>query len=165
MGLLKSLRAMGVIIVFDPNYRAALWTSPGEARDWTARVYRECDVALSGFDDEQAVFKDAVPEYTCARLAALGIAEIIVKNGSSPCTVASGQDVACFPVTAREQVVDTTAAGDSFNAAYISARLCGSDIATSVRAGQDLAGMVIRYPGAIIPRNQTPRLAGLVVTD
>ena len=148
--------------MYDPNYRAALWTSPQEARDWAHRIYREASVALPGFDDEKALFNDATPEHTCARLAALGVAEIVVKNGTSPCTAATGQDVAGFPVTARERVVDTTAAGDSFNAGYIAARLSGSDIATSVRAGQFLAGEVIQYPGAIIPAHRTPRLSELI---
>ena len=161
LDLLKSLRKTGVIIVYDPNYRAALWTSPGEAKDWANRIYCEASVALPGFDDEKALFNDATPEHTCARLAALGVAEIVVKNGSSPCTVATGPDIAGFPVTVRERVVDTTAAGDSFNAGYISARLSGFDIGTSVRVGQSLANMVIQYPGAIIPRNITPRLSEL----
>ena len=159
--LLKSLRQAGVIIVYDPNYRAALWKSPRDARDWAERIYREADAALPGFDDEEALFNDATPEHTCARLADLGITEIVVKNGSSPCTVATGKDISRFPVTPREQVVDTTAAGDSFNAGYISARLCGSDIATSVRTGQSLSGLVIQYPGAIIPRDAMPSLPEL----
>ena len=159
--LLRFLRRTGVIIVYDPNYRAALWTSAQEARDWAERIYREADVALPGFDDDKALFNDAVPEHTCARLAALGVAEIVVKNGSSACTAATGQEVASFPVTARERVVDTTAAGDSFNAGYIAARLSGCDIATSVRAGQALADLVIQYPGAIIPAHRTPRISEL----
>ena len=162
LDLLRFLRKTGVIIVYDSNYRAALWPSPGEARDWADRIYRETSVALPGFDDEKALFNDATPEHTCARLAALGVAEIVVKNGSSPCTVAIGPDIAGFPVTARERVVDTTAAGDSFNAGYIAARLSGSDIATSVRAGQFLAGEVIQYPGAIIPAHRTPRISELI---
>ena len=55
--LLKFLRKTGVIIVYDPNYRAALWTSPQEARDWADRIYREASVALPGFDDEKALFQ------------------------------------------------------------------------------------------------------------
>ena len=162
LDLLRLLRKTGVIIVYDPNYRAVLWPSPGEARDWADRIYREASVALPGFDDEKALFNDATPEHTCARLAALGVAEIVVKNGSSPCTAATGQDVASFPVTAREQVVDTTAAGDSFNAGYIAARLSGANIATSVRAGQSLANLIIQYPGAIIPAHRTPRISELI---
>ena len=162
LDLLRYLRRTGVIIVYDPNYRAVLWPSPGEARDWANRIYCEASVALPGFDDEKALFNDATPEHTCARLAALGVAEIVVKNGTSPCTAATGQEVASFPVTAREWVVDTTAAGDSFNAGYIAARLSGANIATSVRAGQSLADLVIRYPGAIIPAHRTPRISELI---
>ncbi len=154
--LLKSLHKAGVIIVYDPNYRAALWASPGEARDWSGQIYREIDVALPGFDDEKALFNDATPAHTCARLADMGIAEVIVKNGSSPCTVSFGRHISDYPVTRQEQVVDTTAAGDSFNAGYISARLSGCDIDASVRAGQSLASLVIQYPGAIIPRDAIP---------
>ena len=164
LDLLKSLRRTGVIIVYDPNYRTVLWRSAGEAREWAGRIYCETDVALPGFDDEKALFNDATPEHTCARLADKGIAEIVVKNGSSPCKVAVDGEITGFPVTAQERVVDTTAAGDSFNAGYISARLSGNDVATSVRVGQSLAGIVIQYPGAIIPRTRTPSLPGLLET-
>lgn len=162
LNLLRTLRRAGVVIVYDPNYRAALWSSPGEARDWSERVYLEADVAMPGFDDEKALFEDATPELVCKRLADLGIAEIIMKNGSSPCLVVAGKGIVDFPVTVQERVVDTTAAGDSFNAGYISSRLSGHDVAASVRAGQVLADRVIQYPGAIIPRVATPSLSEII---
>ena len=162
LNLLRTLRRAGAKIVYDPNYRAALWASSAEARDWAGRVYHETDVAMPGFDDEKALFDDATPEHACKRLADLGIAEVIMKNGSSPCLVAAGQDIIHFPVTVQERVIDTTAAGDSFNAGYISSRLCGHDIAASVRAGQALAGRVIQRPGAVIPRDDTPPLYRII---
>ena len=56
-------------------------------------------------------------------------------------------------------VVDTTAAGDSFAAAYLAARLRGAAPAEAARAGHALAGAVVRHPGAIIPRDAMPDLA------
>jgi len=56
-------------------------------------------------------------------------------------------------------VVDTTAAGDSFAAAYIDARLGGVDPVEAARAGHRLAGVVVCYPGAIIPRLAMPARA------
>ena len=44
-------------------------------------------------------------------------------------------------------VVDTTAAGDSFAAAYLTARLSGSDPVAAARAGHRLAGVVVGYRG------------------
>jgi 2-dehydro-3-deoxygluconokinase len=61
------------------------------------------------------------------------------------------------PVT--NAVVDTTAAGDSFAAAYIAARLGGVDPVEAARAGHRLAGVVVCYPGAIIPRSAMPARA------
>jgi 2-dehydro-3-deoxygluconokinase len=53
-------------------------------------------------------------------------------------------------------VVDTTAAGDSFAAACLAARLVGAAPADAARAGHRLAGAVVRHRGAIIPREAMP---------
>jgi 2-dehydro-3-deoxygluconokinase len=47
---------------------------------------------------------------------------------------------------------DTTAAGDSFNAAYLAARLAGEAPVSAAASAHRLAGEVIRHPGAIMPR-------------
>ena len=66
---------------------------------------------------------------------------------------AGGGLIAAEPVS---DVVDTTAAGDSFAAAYIAARRAGLGPAASARAGHRLAGAVVRHRGAIIPRAAMP---------
>jgi 2-dehydro-3-deoxygluconokinase len=53
-------------------------------------------------------------------------------------------------------VIDTTAAGDSFAAAYLAARLAGIDPIDAARAGHHLAGVVVCHPGAIIPASAMP---------
>ena len=59
-----------------------------------------------------------------------------------------------------ERVVDTTAAGDSFSAAYVAARLSGAGPVEAAQAGHRLAGAVICYPGAIIPLSAMPGSTG-----
>jgi len=51
------------------------------------------------------------------------------------------------------RVVDTTAAGDAFNAAYLAARYQGLDCEQAAARGHQLAAEVIQFPGAIIPRD------------
>ena len=48
-------------------------------------------------------------------------------------------------------VMDTTAAGDSFNAGYLAARLSGVNMIDAAKKGQKLAAKVIQHKGAVIP--------------
>ena len=61
--------------------------------------------------------------------------------------------VAATPVA---RVVDTTAAGDSFAAAYLATRLAGGGPAAAAASGHRLAGAVVSHRGAIIPRDAMP---------
>jgi 2-dehydro-3-deoxygluconokinase len=57
-----------------------------------------------------------------------------------------------IPVPEVVVPVDNTAAGDSFNAAYIAARLSGATPIQAAAAAHRLAGEVIRHRGALMPR-------------
>ncbi|WP_084627895.1 PfkB family carbohydrate kinase [Elstera litoralis] len=52
--------------------------------------------------------------------------------------------------------VDTTAAGDSFAAGYLAARLGGASVHAAALAAHRLASIVIQHPGAIIPKAAMP---------
>ena len=52
--------------------------------------------------------------------------------------------------------VDTTAAGDSFAAAYLVARLSGASLEAAAHAGHRLAGIVVLHPGAVISKSAMP---------
>jgi 2-dehydro-3-deoxygluconokinase len=71
--------------------------------------------------------------------------------------LSKGQEIV-VPGTPADDVVDTTAAGDSFAAAYLHARLLGKDPEAAAQAGHRLAGQVVRHRGAIIPRDAMPQL-------
>ena len=66
-------------------------------------------------------------------------------------------EIAALRLSAK-QVIDTTAAGDSFSAGYLAARLQGADVTDAARAGHRLAAAVIQYPVAIIPPSHMPSL-------
>jgi 2-dehydro-3-deoxygluconokinase len=48
-------------------------------------------------------------------------------------------------------IVDTTAAGDSFNAAYLYARFSGADPAAAIVQASGVAAKVIAVRGALVP--------------
>jgi 2-dehydro-3-deoxygluconokinase len=115
------------------------------------------DIALVSFDDERALWGDAQPIAAARRIAAMGPSEVVVKNAADPAIVLVGTSAPELVVPESElKAVDTTAAGDSFNAAYLAARLKGVAPMEAARAGHHLAAAVIRHPGAIIPRQAMP---------
>jgi 2-dehydro-3-deoxygluconokinase len=153
---LAQCRARGGSVVFDNNYRPRLWESAQAAAEVYRRVLAHTDIALLTLDDEHAIYGAESARAVVDRTRGIGVREVVVKCGAEPCVVwADGQlhEVAPEPVS---DVVDTTAAGDSFGAAYMAARLSGQDPAAAARAGHRLAGTVIRHRGAIIARALMP---------
>ena len=153
---LARARAEGRRIVFDTNFRARGWPDRAEAARSYARVLALCHTVLAGVDDFRQMEGEVTPEQIAARLDALGVAEAVVKRAEPGCLVRQGGITEDVPIPAPVVPVDTTAAGDSFAAGYLAARLSGDGPAAAARAGHVLAGCVIRHAGAIIPRAAMP---------
>jgi len=144
--LLRLVKASGAVLAFDPNMRPRLWSGAEEMREWEVRAAQVADILLPSFDEEQALHGDASPEDTLARYTALGVPLVVVKNGGGRIHATGGQfDPA--PV----QPVDTTAAGDSFNAGFLAAHLDGAPLQQALAAGSTLAARVISARGALVP--------------
>lgn len=157
--LLSSLgdaRDRGARVVFDNNYRPRLWRSVDQARQAYRSVMHEVDVALLTEEDEQALFDYTDSEQIMTAYRDLGIAEVLIKRGAQSCLVCA--DNRRYEVAAQsvQKVIDTTAAGDSFSAAYLARRLRGGSPEEAAQAGHRLASLVIQHPGALIPRSVMP---------
>ncbi len=153
--LLAQRRRQGVQVAFDPNYRPRLWPDADEARAVLTNAARAATIILPSFADEAVLFADATPKATLARLHGLGANEIVVKNGDGPIHFRlDGEAVEALPVKVAD-AVDTTGAGDSFNGAYLAARLSGRGIGQAVDAATRLAALVVGHRGAVIPRDAT----------
>jgi 2-dehydro-3-deoxygluconokinase len=155
---LTAARSGGSRVAFDSNFRPAGWPDPATARAVVGRFLACVDIALPTFDDEASLFGDASPEATAERYAAAGVSEIAVKLGARGCLVDHAAERRHVAVASPVVPVDTTAAGDSFNAAYLSARMAGQPPLAAAEGGHRLAAAVIGHRGAIIPRHAMPDL-------
>jgi 2-dehydro-3-deoxygluconokinase len=153
---LEQLRAAGGRVAFDSNYRKAGWPSPAAAREAIEHTWRLTDVALPSLADERELFDDPDATACAERLTAWGVTEVVVKDGPAACLVRHGGASLLVPAAPVERVVDTTAAGDSFNGGYLAARLSGAEPEPAARAAHRLAAQVIGRPGAGLTRQESP---------
>jgi len=149
LNVLKAARAKGVIIAFDPNLRPCLWASNADMCGWTTMGAAISDICLPSFDDEALYFGDATPLDTAQRYAKGGSATVIVKNGANPVLIYDGTEteVTLEPVA---NVVDTTAAGDSFNGQFLASLMRGANNEDAAKEACALSGQVVRQLGALV---------------
>ncbi|MDQ1703084.1 MAG: 2-dehydro-3-deoxygluconokinase [Frankiaceae bacterium] len=154
---LATVRANGGRVAFDTNYRPAGWSSVQDARSAIERTLTITDIALPTLNDEQLLYDDLDADACLDRIAASGVPEIVVKDGPNGCVVHDPSTRELVAGVVAESVVDTTAAGDSFNGAYLAARLAGATPVAAAAAGHAMAVVVIGHPGAIVPATVLPR--------
>lgn len=142
-------RALGMRFVFDSNHRPSLWEDAATARQVVSRAWRLADIALPSLDDEMALFSDTGPAAVLARLRGWGCRAGALKCGAAG-PLALDPEVPAQDWPRAAQVVDTTAAGDSFNAGFLAAHLRGASPVEAMAAGHRLAAHVVGQPGAIV---------------
>ncbi|WP_420413521.1 sugar kinase [Roseibium sp.] len=147
---LKSARQKGAKAAFDPNLRPRLWEDAETMRSCVTDAAGLCDFVMPSFEDEEAYFGDATPSISADRYLAAGAEMVVVKNGPQEVIVATASDRNAFSPAPVSNVVDTTAAGDSFNAGFLAEYLVTKSVTASVAAGARLAGMVIQHRGALV---------------
>ncbi len=141
----------GAQLVFDPNIRPRLWENDAVMRDTITKAAGVADIVLPSFDDERDTFGDKTPDETAARYLAGGARKVIVKNGEEPTLMATPDLQTFVDVPPVSNVVDTTAAGDSFAGGYLSELAASGDDVAAVRAGQATAATCISFKGALAP--------------
>lgn len=156
--LLKCCRANGGQVIFDNNYRPRLWQSREQAQGAYRALLSCTDIAFLTLDDENLLWGEVPVHQVIARSHQWGVCEVVIKRGANPCIIATSDTEVEVPgvTLSPEQIIDTTAAGDSFSAGYLSVRLSGGSPMTAAKRGHLLASTVIQHRGAIIPRAAMP---------
>ena len=172
--LLDAQRERGGKVVFDTNHRSSRWSSDAAARAVYREMLERVDLALPTLEDQMQLFGDEDAYVCAARHHDAGVSEVAVKMGEGGCLVscdgrgerdepgrdgAGKREAMQVPLTERREPKDTTGAGDSFNAAYLAARLNGREPAEAATVAHTIAGEVVMHHGAIIPREAMPDVA------
>lgn len=149
LSLLDWLVQSDVKFAYDSNYRPRLWENPATARAVNSMLWARADIGLPSLDDEMALFDQSADE-VADRFKALRLTGALKRGAGGPLSLGEAIDQTYAPAP---KVIDTTAAGDSFNGGYLAALLTGADQAGALMAGHTCAAKVVQYPGAIIPED------------
>src|SRR5690349_12701148 len=138
-GALRRARDQGVRIAFDTNFRASGWPGREEVNLAFKNAFAVSDIVLASTEDMLPAYPDETDEQLLQRIPGGAAILKLLNPGSIVRFEGALHRVTPEPLT--KPVVDTTAAGDSFAAAYIAARLQGADPVAAARAGHHLAGV------------------------
>ncbi len=157
---LDRARKRGSRLAFDTHFRVRGWPRREVAHAAYDAMLQRTDILLSGIEDERALFGLDTIEMALRQARQRGIGETLVKHGATGCGVLADDHVVTVAPARVEAVVDTTAAGDGFNAGYLAARLQGTAPEADCRAGHELTGVVIQHRGAIVARAARAKVNG-----
>ncbi len=158
LAFLDSYQGRGGTVFFDPNYRPALWSGAAEAARAIGQLQARADIYLPGFEEEHSLFGFAsVAEAAKARLAGTA-REVVLKNGPNACTLVAAGAITEVGIEPAREIVDTTGAGDTFNGAYIAARLSNIAPLQAIAFAGRAAAEVLRVKGGLLRSDQLRQL-------
>ena len=152
--IVGQFRASGGRFAFDTNFRPRGWPDRDAAKRAYHRAFDCADILLASTEDLDLLSEGG--DGTAAFLACRNPSERVLKLAEPACRVI-GEGVDLVVRATPVAPVDTTAAGDSFAAAYLAARLSGASVEAAAQAGHQLAGIVVLHPGAVIPKSAMPK--------
>lgn len=146
---LRKFRSAGGRVAFDLNYRPAGWPGRDAASRAIMTALSHADIALPSSEDAAALFDTVDAAGIAEIIAGADCPEIVVKDGARGCMVFENSEGFAVPVQTVLVPVDTTGAGDAFNAGYLAARLEGLGAKVAARNGNAVAAQAVMHHGAI----------------
>jgi 2-dehydro-3-deoxygluconokinase len=137
--ILSTAHANGVLVSFDVNYRAPLW-SVATAAPVLRELAEQSDIVFVGRDEAEQLW--GAQTATDIRRLLPGPARLIVKDAEVGATEFFGTDET-FVASAEVAVIEPVGAGDAFAAGYLSALLSDTGSHLAIERGHALAAIAL----------------------
>jgi 2-dehydro-3-deoxygluconokinase len=137
------------ILTFDTNYRKNLWKDMGRLVKFIEDAAQVIDFLFVSATDDFHIFGNRTPLEAVKYYSFLGYKNIIFRQGAGDVLLHEDSITIKIPTVPNVEVVDTTAAGDAFNAGFISAHAEGKSLREAVYRGNECAAFVIGRKGGL----------------
>ncbi|MGN7292570.1 carbohydrate kinase family protein [Rhizobium sp. SAFR-030] len=138
--LVTRAKANGLTVSLDPSWDAALIYGPG-----FLEACAGVDLFLPNLEEAEAITGLPNPQAALSMLQA-SFPHVALKGGGTGAWAAAGGDVLHAPAQ-DVTVVDTTGAGDAFNAGFLDAWLDQRDMQTCLASGIRAGGLAVQTAG------------------
>ena len=159
ISLARQVRTNGGRVAFDNNYRPRLWDGPQTARMWRDRAAAVADFGLPSLSDETLLDGTESAQTVHDHWLMWGCREVVVKLGADGILLPDGT---VTKPEVQHHALDTSGAGDAFDAGYLAARLRGCVPEEAAAQGQQLAGWTVMRYGAIPERDHMAPYAAMM---
>lgn len=139
--------ALGLIIVFDPNFRDALWKSPQTAFETQRPILKYVDWYLCGLEEGQDLVGAEGADELWRSLRSEGVRRACIRVGRRGVFVCEGSEITLVPPTRIREVVDEVGAGDGFAAGFVYGLLRNWTPLECARAGNIVARAALGNSG------------------
>ena len=134
--------------------------NPAPAAELPPEIFPLCDFVTPNESEAEGITGFKVTDIASAKSAAdafldLGVGAALITLGENGALLGDKNGQVHVPAFNAGPVVETTGAGDAFNAGYLSRRLSGLGIKESVSTAQQLSAIVVQHRGAIAPPSST----------
>ena len=154
---LKTAKANGVIISYDPNYRAPLWDSKEAAIEGMRSIVPYVDLMKVSDEETELLTGVKEPKAAAMKLLEQGVKVVAVTLGSEGALVATKEGSKLVPGY-QANMIDTTGAGDSFWGGFLNqfiesgkkpGEVTLDEAAAFTKFGNAVASLCVEKRGAI----------------
>ncbi len=142
-------RKSGVKISFDPTLRSDVWNSETTLRRIYSRMLKLSDITTFSKEEAEFILKISDPKKAAEKALRYGAEIVGIKLGSEGAYVKTKRGIEVSVPAIKVKAVDTTGAGDGWNAALIVGLCKGWEPERCVKIANAVGALVVTKHGAI----------------
>ncbi|MEM1602507.1 MAG: sugar kinase [Candidatus Bathyarchaeia archaeon] len=142
-------RESGVKVSFDPTLRLDVWRSEKTIKAIYSKMLRLSDIAMFSREEAEFTFGTSEPERAADKALKYGVEIVGIKLGERGSFVKSKDGRKVFAPAFKVKPVDTTGAGDGWNAGLLLGVIRGWDLEKCAKVANAVGALVVTRHGAI----------------